>query len=421
MAVGAASARFECCRLQVMPLDLQSRPKLRPVEAFAVPGDGSTTFGVRDPTGISRVGLTLSPAALHILSMMDGDHTCAQIMERFGREVGQSLHSETLSSIVANLEEARLLESASFEAFYRSLVDEYRAAAVREMPHAADLGITGSDGSIFEEMLAGVVPFEGPGDVVGLIVPHLDYARGRPCYAKGYSSLRGMEPPRRVVLLGTNHFGRATSVVATGNAFRTPLGLTAVDTAFLEKLEDRCGHLREHELDHAREHSIELQVAWLQHLFGAESFAIVPFLCTDPCGPTGTASYDGGGVDLRDFAVALREAIAADGDGTLVVAGADLSHVGSSFGDDRGLDDEFLSSVRRLDEQALTELQAAGADGLVKCLRAHDNSTRVCSAGCMFVLATVLADARASVLDYHQAVDRVSGTCVSCAAVLYTR
>jgi AmmeMemoRadiSam system protein B len=322
--------------------------------------------------------------------------------------------------MVTHLEDAHFLEGSGFEALYQSLLHEYRNGQTREMPHASALGIIDDSGAMFEEMLADVNGPAPSATVVGLIAPHLDYPRGRPCYTAAYATLRNRPTPARVIILGTNHFGRSTSVVATGNDFATPLGVTPVDRTFLEKLEERCGDLRTFELDHAREHSIELQVAWLQHVFGVDSFTIVPLLCPDPCGPTGTAPLDGRGVDLREFALTLGELVRTDADETLIVAGADLSHVGAAFGDERPLDDAFLDEVQKRDRRALDRLRTGEVDAFLQCVAEQENPTRVCSAGCIFVLATALPDASASILGYHQAVDPSTQTCVTCAAAAFT-
>jgi AmmeMemoRadiSam system protein B len=233
--------------------------------------------------------------------------------------------------------------------------------------------------------------------------------------------LRRRDPPHRIVILGTNHFGRSTAVVATGKDFETPLGRTATDTAFIERLELRCGvgcgDLRRHEFDHVREHSVELQVLWCQHLFGAERFKIVPILCPDPCGPTGTRPPDGQGVDLGEFAEALGRCIREDDADTLVVAGADLSHVGANFGDDRPFDEEFLRGVWERDKRVLQALEQDGAEAFRACVAEDENPTRVCSAGCIFALKAALPDAKARILRYHQAVDQASQSGVTCAAV----
>jgi AmmeMemoRadiSam system protein B len=402
-----------------MPFDPTFKPKLRLLEPFPLDGEEQGMIGLRDPSGLSPVALTVSEGALHLMALMDGEVTCEQIRSRFRAMFGQHLAVETLETMIARLEEAHFLEGESFEKFYASLVEEYGNQPVRGMHGAADMGIVDDSGDVFSAILAEVEPRRLPGEPKGVIAPHLDYGRGRPCYAEAYATLKGRSTPDRVVILGTNHFGRSSSVVATGKDFATPLGATRCDATFLERLEKRCGPLRTYELDHAREHSIELQVVWLQHLFGAEAFTMVPFLCPDPCCPTGTAPHDGVGVDLRHFARTLGKEIADDDQDTLLVASGDLSHVGLSFGDARELDENFLGEVRKRDQRVLHAIEANDPEAFLHCVRDGDNPTRVCGTGCIFALLTALPDAAATILGYHQAVTRELQNCVTCTAVAF--
>jgi len=248
--------------------------------------------------------LRLSEPALFILSQFDGSHTLDDVREAFRERYGQPVANGTLTELVDHLESSHWLEGQAFQAHLADLVEQYRATPVRESIYGHELGDRSAVKAFMDEMLpANVQASRQNGQIVGLIAPHLDYPRGRPCYREAYTALWGRSCPARCVILGTNHFGTSASVTATGKAFETPLGVTNVDLPFLESLEQRCGHdLRRHEFDHRREHSVELQVLCLQHVFGPEAFKIVPFLCPDPCGPTGTKPFYGGGVDLRDFA-----------------------------------------------------------------------------------------------------------------------
>jgi len=396
------------------------KPRLRPVEAFGLPGHDGLSIGLRDRSGLSDAVLTMSPPALHVLSLMDGVNTCSDIRRKFAESVGQTLAPATLTRLLAYLEKVHWLEGPAFEAFYQEQLERYRAAAVRPMCHTRELGVADDEGGLFADMLADAGAAPVPSPVKGLVAPHLDYPRGRPCYAAAYATIRGRNPPDRVVVLGTNHFGRSTAVVATGHDFETPLGVTKTDVEFLSRLETRCGDLRAFELDHLREHSIELQVAWLQYLFGAAAFRLVALLCPDPCGSTGATPFDGRGGDLRGFAHNLADEIQNSGGDSLLIAGADLSHVGAAFGDHRLLDDENLAHVRRRDEAALSCLVQRNPDGFVHMLVEDGNSTNMCSAGCLFALATALPHAQPTLLLYHQAVNGPPQTCVTCAAMMYT-
>lgn len=399
------------------------QPKLRPLEARPLLDGDSKQFIIRDPSGLADAVLTVSEPALFILSLLDGRHERKSVQEKFIARYGAMLKSATLDTLIDNLERSRFLDGPSFDRYFAGLCDDYRAAPTRPSIFASRLGSAGEVEALLEEMLpSSGYTAHGDGRLTGLIAPHLDYARGRPCYVSAYSALRGRTCPDRCVILGTNHFGRSYSVVATGKSFETPLGVTAVDVRFLEAVEARCGYdLRAHEFDHRREHSIELQVLCLQHVFGPASFEIVPVLCPDPCGPTGMAPFDGGGVDLRDFALALRDVMDQFSGDTLLVAGADLSHVGLEFGDSDTLDDAFLSAVEARDRAALNQLVQSAPDGFVQTLALESNPTRVCSAGCMYVLARVLHDSQPHLLRYHQAHTPAARICVSCAALTYSR
>ncbi|MFQ5412469.1 MAG: AmmeMemoRadiSam system protein B, partial [Phycisphaerae bacterium] len=255
--------------------------------------------------------------------------------------------------------------------------------------------------------------------VVGIITPHLDYERGAPCYAVAYRDLVRRTAATRFIILGTNHFGRSRSVVGTRMHFETPFGLVPHDGDFMCRIDERCGFdLREYELDHLAEHSIELQVILLKHLLPERDFVIVPYLCPDPCGRTGTAPADGNGVDLKAFAEALRAEIASDDRETCLIAGADLSHVGRYFMDDRELDSETLQQVEASDRAVLSQIVAGDAEGFRRAVANRDNDTNICSVGCIYALSHALdGRARPRLLHYHQAVTPEAQNCVTCAAM----
>jgi len=400
---------------------LQDRPKLRPLEVAPLDRGDEKMFALTDPSGTSDVTLTLSEPALFILTMFDGEHTVGEILEQFRSRYGQPVKEETLSNLIHKLESVWMLDGPAFRAHWDQILADYRAAAVRRSVYGDALGSPDDVRAYLRQMLTNGGGAERPaGRVMGLVAPHLDYPRGGPCYAKAYGALDGMRPPTRCVILGTNHFGRANSVVATRKPFETPLGVAGIDTRFLESLSRLCGvDLCEHESDHGREHSVEMQVMCLQYMFDSPDIAIVPFLCPDPCGPTGTKPFDGKGVDLVDFGRALGDIIGDNDDETLLVAGADLSHVGRQFGDTFELDATFLASVAKRDRTALAFLEASDPEGFVRTIAAEQNPTRVCSAGCMFVLASVLRTAVPSLVGYHQAFTEDAQICVSCSAMTY--
>lgn len=403
-------------------------PALRPLDVRPISMDGQDLLLIEDRTGMAESPMVISQAGALILVHLDGTHSIADIREQFRVRVGSSPSEQQIADLIDALDDNLMLDSPRFQAHYRERVEAYAAATVRESRSAESYG-AGADG--LGGLLARLMPDlretaealpARPERLVGLVAPHLDYQRGAPCYLKAYAELLAAGPATRFVILGTNHFGQATATTATSKDFATPLGTVPTDRGFIERLEQRCGaSLREAEYDHLREHSIELQVVMLQHLFPAGGFSIVPVLCHDPCGPTRTMPYDGRGVGIKTFAEHLEDLLAEDDTPTVLIAGADLSHVGRNFGDECELDEPFMEQVRKADDAALGHLLAGDAEAFVSCLVERTNRTRICSGGCLYALRTALPRAQAELIGYHQAVDRETGTGVTCAALAFRR
>lgn len=108
-----------------------------------------------------------------------------------------------------------------------------------------------------------------------LIVPHAGYMYSGPVAARAYDELaaaRGFV--RRVLLLGPAHYvaGRGLALPAA-DVFETPLGRIPVDADAVRSLADLRQVVRS-EPAHAQEHSLEVQLPFLQKMLG--QFALVP-------------------------------------------------------------------------------------------------------------------------------------------------
>ena len=226
-----------------------------------------------------------------------------------------------------------------------------------------------------------------------VMAPQLDYWRGAINFGQVYARMRVVDRPARVVVLGSNNFGFGTGVVGCDKGFETPLGKTDCDAEFGALVERHLGadlgpKLYEHRFDHEREHSIELQMPWVQRVFGvgAEGPKVWAALVHDPSRNNGE-SYDGAGVGVTPFIDALRAAIAEADGPTLVIVSANLSHIGPSFGDRIRLTDEtdeakaFREKVVSHDRELLELLSAGKAEEVVASLAWQQNPTRWNSVG----------------------------------------
>jgi len=371
---------------------------------------------LHDPTGLARGVASLSLVAFFVVSHFDGRHDLTEIQADFARQFGQALPLERIHEMIEQLEEAGYLDGPRFERHYAQLAERYRNAATHQThvpldPQQLEAGLAA--------IMADMERAAKGAPIVGIIAPHLDYERGRSCYAAAYGALRRRSAARRFMILGTNHFGRARGVVATDKPFETPLGVTPIDPQLMAALRTRCGQaLLEHQFDHQHEHSVELQVMLLQKLYGPERIHIVPLLCPDACDAEDESEV--ARPSLTDVAEALRDAVGQSGDPICIVAGADFSHVGRRFGDDRDLDRDFLQEVEQHDRQLLHRIEQNDPDGMLQWLRQARNSTKVCSSGCLYIALAALPDARVELLDYHQAANPEMETAVTSAALVLT-
>ena len=111
---------------------------------------------------------------------------------------------------------------------------------------------------------------------VGLICPHAGYIYSGPVAANAFYELSVDGKPDTVVLLGPNHtgYGSALAVMNQG-IWRTPLGDVEIDSEVANELARETKILDVDELAHRYEHSIEVQLPFLQYMF-ASTFKIVP-------------------------------------------------------------------------------------------------------------------------------------------------
>jgi AmmeMemoRadiSam system protein B len=152
-----------------------------------------------------------------------------------------------------------------------------------------------------------------PRNIVGLICPHAGYVYSGPVAAHCFFDLAVDGKPDSVVLLGPNHtgYGSALSIMREG-IWQTPLGDVKIDTELADAILHETSVVDVDELAHRYEHSIEVQLPFLQFLYGNE-FKIVPicFLLQDYASAV-------------EVGRALVEAL--DATNTVVVASSDMTH-----------------------------------------------------------------------------------------------
>jgi AmmeMemoRadiSam system protein B len=176
-----------------------------------------------------------------------------------------------------------------------------------------------------------------PGRLVALISPHAGLRYSGPVAAHGYGLLRG-RASLRVVLVGPSHHMAfpGSSVFARGE-FETPFGRIPIDEDLAGRLIAADPGIVDDPAAHRSEHSLEMQLPFLQHLVG--ELRIVPVLM-------GTQARE----DVDSLAAALVSALGTDD--VLMVASSDLSHYHPAP-KANALDSRVVEDVERFDPDAL--------------------------------------------------------------------
>ncbi len=147
---------------------------------------------------------------------------------------------------------------------------------------------------------------------IGAVVPHAALMYSGRVAGEFYADA---DLPRRLIILCPNHTGLGHhAAINREGAWRTPLGNAEIDSQLAAKLMSRTQLLKEDAAAHAREHSLEVQLPFLQQLLGSD-FTFVP-ICL------GSARYD----YCEEIGEAIAEVVKDVAEPIGIIASSDLNH-----------------------------------------------------------------------------------------------
>lgn len=200
--------------------------------------------------------------------------------------------------------------------------------------------------------LAGEVDLLAPADTpklpaLGCLVPHAGYMYSGHVAGEVYASL---QIPSRCILLGPRHFPRGQSMaILTEGAWQTPLGEAPIDSALASKLARTAPLLRDDPVAHEREHSLEVQIPFLQRL--VPDLRFVPMVLATDRYPV-----------IEELGQAVAKVISAEHERVLIVASSDMNHY------------ENDAVTREKDQKAIDRILALDARGLYDTVRSENIS-----------------------------------------------
>ena len=401
------------------------RPKLRPVDMQWIQHNGQPALLLRDPLGLSDRMVVVPRSLALLVGLCDGTRDIAGLRIAFELRTGLRLDTGTLERLIEQLDEALLLEGPRADERQAKALEEFRSLPFRP-PALAGQGYPADP----EELARTLESYGGyiePGDaqsstppVRGLICPHIDFSRGGRTYAQVWAKAReAVREAELVILLGTDHAGSPGRMTLTRQNYATPFGVLPTARDIVDSIAAAVGEEASfaEELHHRREHSIELAAVWLHYTRGREPCHLVPILCGSFQPFTTGEAHPRQDSGMEAALRVLREVL--EGRRALVVAAADLAHVGPAFGDSLPIGLVERASLAGNDARLLSLAASADADGFLAEVRREGDRRRICGLPPIYLALRLLEGARGEAMGYAQCPADTSGTSfVSIAGVI---
>jgi len=399
-------------------------PRLRAdLEIIPTSSGGKTALVIRDHLGLVRDPVLIQSDGLVLLGLIDGKRSLRDIQVALIRQRGGMMVTlESVGRLMEELDDAFLLQSERYLRERERVFDEYRRLEIRAASLAGRSypGRAGDLGLYLDSILR---PDKFPAEAVdsrpirGLIAPHIDLEVGARVYATAYNAIRALAP-RTIILLGTGHGMGEAYYSLTEKDFETPLGLVKTEKALVRKLRKAGGPaVEDSDLSHRREHSLEFQLIFLQHLFGS-GFTLVPILCGSFVGALDRASRPSGIAGAGELLTLLKFVRDEKGPDCLVVAGVDFSHIGPKFGHDRNAS-LLIPEARDHDQKLIEALSRGDVEGFWAESRRVEDRFNVCGFSAMASLLEILPAVKGRLLNYEFWKEEPTRSAVSFAAIVF--
>lgn len=409
-------------------------PRIRQYEAHIINHNGHSAILIRDRLGLADRAVVVPRELAVLLALCDGTRDVATLMAAFELRTGLSLTRATVEHFLHQLDEAMLLDTPRAAAAQEQALESYRSASHRD-PACAGRSYP-ADVTELRRLLDGYVAQVERTDITfnpairGLISPHIDFQRGWRTYASTWRlAQEALREAEVVLVLGTDHVGPDVSSLAeyvgkeltlTRQNYSTPYGVLPTAQDIVDALAEAIGPEAAfaNELHHRNEHSIELALVWLQHFLEGRQCEIVPILCgsfqhfTD--GLYDPAHHE----PFRRLSASLRNAL--DGRRSMVVAAADLAHVGPAFGDGYAFGPAEKASLAEADASLLAAAASGDANAFLSPLVEERDRRRVCGLPPIYLALTLMAGVEGKLIDYMQCpADENNSSVVSICGMLF--
>jgi MEMO1 family protein len=371
---------------------------------------------IRDPYRYSDAMLVIPPALIECLECFDGAHSALDLRAALVRVTGDLQVSDIEASLTGALDQAGFLANGTFEAMRDERRREFAAHPLREPAHAGsaypaekdELDATMrryAEGAPASARSAATCnPATCNPAIMGIAAPHVSPEGGWQSYRDAYAVLGPEHRDRTFVVLATSHYGASERFGLTRKTFRTPLGDAVNDTRLTDWLAARAPQSVEMEdFCHSFEHTIELQLIFLQHALGPGA-RILPILC----GPFARSVYQGGKPEdddkVKAFLEALGELREREGDKLFWILGVDMAHMGARYQDRFAAHagEGQMAAVDARDRARIACINASDSYGFWNLVQENRDDLKWCGSSPFYTFLKTAPDVRGELLRYEQ-------------------
>jgi AmmeMemoRadiSam system protein B len=358
--------------------------------------------------------LPVSAVELTCLAYLDGTHTYYDLHLRTGVPI------EQLLSFVARLEQGLLLESPRYQQIVTAPVRPPRCIGCYEGDPTA---LRRQLARLFA-LGAGTPTLRKPdGSLRAALIPHIDYRRGGLSYTYAFKEIFETSNASLFVILGTSHYSRHRFTLTRKN-FQTPLGIVPTDQDYVDRLEREFGNglFDDEWLAHFPEHSIELEVVFLQYLYEkVRPIRIVPLVVGSYHDCVQTRESPNTRADIAGLIAALRQVEAETKEPICYIISGDLAHIGPKFESGQDLDSALLRYSQAQDETLLQHAASVDLDGYFRVIATEQDARKICGLPPTFATLAAVQPRRGKVLNYDRYVHPQGYESVSFASMGFYR
>jgi MEMO1 family protein len=390
-------------------MDQRDNPRVRWLDVVPTLDNGTEVFAIRDPEGITEKTLIVSKDVLCLLSLMDGSRGVRDIQAEFLRKWGVLVQSERIESVINAMDEQFFLLNDRFDCHLAGLKTAYRALPLRDA-YLSGRSYPDNNGDLeaLMDRMVGQGRDSVSGDLVkGLIVPHIDYQRGVDVYTPIYKHLPTRENTL-FVIFGTCHKWAPRMWNIAYRDLKTPLGVVKSPQQIGRRIaEDPFLKDYMDEWAHRNEHSIELQIPLIQFLMGARQFSVLSILTGSLHEYiTDRKKLEEG--ETRELTERLKALLSCHDGPCVVMAAADLAHIGAQFGDRTPLDEDTMEASKSRDQEILDAIIAADAGRFFATVKDEQDRRRICGLAPIYFTLSMLPECSGELVEYRQWSDGAS-------------